>query len=148
MHGNRTAIVIIAIVLMAAGYVLSSEPVDSADAIELHDDLSNDEVYKKSDAEGYLNSLSEDQRKEFLEMQKVRNVGCILYSQIYFNTHEQDIQTLFGFFNDKLHIGLFEKLVGRLIIHCMKNIKDEDVIKVRSKVYCRYSKGLRIESSE
>ena len=95
------------------------------DAIEMHDDVPN----PPQTEEGF-EGLTEEQKKQFYEMQRVRTIGCILYTQIYFNTYGQSLQPLFEAYSKDQQIKLFDKLVGGLIVHCMQNAQDEDVIKI------------------
>lgn len=97
------------------------------DVIEMHDDVPNP---PQGGQDNQLEGLTEEQKKELYEMQRVRTIGCILYTQIYFNTFGQNLQSLFEAYSKDQHIKLFDKIVGKLIVHCMQNAQDEDVIKI------------------
>ena len=100
------------------------------DVLELHDDIPNPGQSTSQD-ELDFDSLTDDQKKQLYEMQRVRSVGCILYSQIYFNANAGTIQEIFEAHDKKNnHLLLFDKIVGRLIVHCMENAKDEDIVTI------------------
>ena len=111
------------LILTAAAVHCSQEE----DVIEMHDDVPNP---PQGDEANQLEGLTDEQKKELMEMQRVRTIGCILYTQIYFNTYGQSLQSLFEAYSKDQHIKLFEKIVGKLIVHCMQNAQDEDVIKI------------------
>ena len=111
------------LLLLSAAVFCSQED----DAIEMHDDVPNS---PQDSGENEFEQMSEEQKKQFYEMQRVRTIGCILYTQIYFNTYGQSLQPIFEAYSKEQHIRLFDKIVGKLIVHCMQNAQDEDVIKI------------------
>lgn len=102
------------------------------DAIELHDDVpqGSNEDQEPADLESAMKGMSEDQKKQYLEMQQIRTVGSILFAQIFMNTNSNSLTELFKATEQKLQQGLFKKLVSQLILHCLGKAEDQDIVKV------------------
>lgn len=101
------------------------------ESLELHDDLEINTQASQGSEDERLSQMSEEEKKQFLEVQQVRTAGCILYTQIFFNTFgTSSIQGIFDKVEKTLHGKLFQKLVSVLIIHCMTTASESDIIQV------------------
>ena len=113
--------------LLLSVRVFAQEEVES---LELHDDLASPQASQEGE-DNQNQEMSEEEKKQYLEMQQVRTAGCILYTQIFFNTFgSTTVQPIFDKVDKSLQGKLFQKLVAVLIIHCMSTASESDLIQV------------------
>lgn len=117
---------------MALMILTAAQPsTDQAESIELHDDLENPAAKDGENQDDPFAGMPEEEKKKYVEMQQIVTAGCILYSQVYFNTFgETTVKSIFEAVGKENHPNLFKKLVAALIKHCLKTSKGPDMIEV------------------